>query len=319
LDQLLKYFFVLLITTSLSAQSFPPTSLKGDISASRFRTDSNYKARRIVLLTGTAALTTGSLIYLNEVWYKPYSTGKFHFFDDSEEWLQMDKAGHVLTNFQISRVMMETFRWAGFPKKQQVLLGGSMGFAYMTAIEVMDGYSQGWRFSWSDMAANAIGTGLAIGQKKLWNEQRINLKFSFHQSPYAKYKPELLGSGLGQEIIKDYNGQTYWLSVSPFCFFSNERKLPRWLAISLGYGAEGMLGARYNNIVVTDDQGNVVPFNRRRNFYFSLDVDFSKIKTRSKVLKAIFNTMNIIKVPFPTFGFSNSNGVTTFDFNSFYF
>jgi hypothetical protein len=296
---------ILLLTCSLARSqsfNFAKAEYPGDL-LRRYETDPHYRTKKIILLGGTAALTIGSLIYLNQVWYSQYNTGKFHFFDDSEEWFQMDKAGHVITTFQTSHLMMESFRWAGFRKKQQLFIGGTLGFAYMTAIEIMDGYSKGWGFSWSDVAANAIGTGMAMGQKQLWNEQRFNFKFSFHRSGISKYKPDLLGSNTSEEILKDYNGQTYWISVSPFCFIKSDKKLPKWLAISFGYGAEGMLGARYNDVVISNSEGEVRTFERYRQYYFSLDVDFSKIKTRSKVLKAVFNSINILKFPFPAIEF----------------
>lgn len=295
------FLFLLLITVH---HGIANCFLKDSISA--------FKKRKIGLLAGSAVLTTGSLIYLHQVWYSQYNSGRFHYFDDSQEWLQMDKCGHTLTNFQISRLMMDAFQWAGFSKKKKLFIGGTMGFAYMTVVEVMDGYSTGWGFSWADMGANALGTALAVSQQAAWNEQRIHLKFSFHRTSLAQYNPELLGSKFSEEILKDYNGQTYWLSVSPFSFIRSDRKLPRWLAVSFGYGADGMLGANYNNFLVMDDQGNVTNYDRVRQFYISLDVDLSKIKTRSKALKAVFNALNIIKIPAPTLEFSN--GKTKFHY-----
>jgi len=60
-----------------------------------------------------------------------------------------------------------------------------------------------------------------------------------------------------------------------------------------------MIGARYNNIVIQDESGNVTSFNRYRQGYFSLDVDLTRIKTKSRFLKSVFSCLNIIKIPFP--------------------
>jgi hypothetical protein len=266
-----------------------------------FATDSArvFKTRKLVLGASSTALTAGSLIYLNQAWYKQYSSSAFHSFNDNDEWFQMDKYGHAFTTYQTGRLMMNAMEWAGYSKKNQLVVGGLSGFAYMTAIEVMDGYSTGWGFSCGDMGANALGSGLAIGQKALWNEQRIQLKFSFYQSPYAQYRPDLLGKSLSTQILKDYNGQTYWLSINPSSFFKKETKFPRWLNVAVGYGADGMTGARYNNVLVMDEQGNTKYFNRYRQYYLSLDVDFTRIRTKSKLLKAVFSCINIVKIPFP--------------------
>ena len=258
-----------------------------------------FKKRKLGLGISSLALTSGSLIYLNQAWYQEYNTSKFHTFNDNDEWFQMDKCGHTFTTYQTGRLMMGAMEWAGYSKKNQILIGGLSGFAYMSAIEVMDGYSDGWGFSWGDMGVNALGSGLAIGQKALWNEQRIQLKFSFYQSKYAKYRTDLLGESFATQILKDYNGQIYWLSINPSTFMKKETKFPKWLNVAFGYGADGMLGARYNNIVIEDESGNVTSFNRYRQGYFSLDVDLTRIKTKSRFLKSVFSCLNIIKIPFP--------------------
>jgi hypothetical protein len=258
-----------------------------------------FKKRKLALGISSLALTSGSLVYLNQAWYQEYNTSKFHSFDDNDEWFQMDKYGHILTTYQTGRLMMNAMEWAGYSKNNQLLIGGLSGFAYMSAIEVMDGYSYGWGFSWGDMLANALGTGMAIGQKLVWKEQRIQLKFSFYASPYAKYRPNLLGDEIYLQILKDYNGQIYWLSVNPSSFMKKSTKFPKWLNVAFGYGANGMIGARYNNIVIQDESGNVTSFNRYRQGYFSLDVDLTRIKTKSRFLKSVFSCLNIIKIPFP--------------------
>lgn len=269
------------------------------------------RARKITLGASSLALTGGSLIYLNQAWYQQYSSSGFHFFNDNDEWFQMDKYGHILTTYQTGRLMMGAMTWAGYSRRSQLIVGGMSGLAYMTAIEVMDGYSAGWGFSWGDMGANALGSGLAIGQEALWKQQRIQLKFSFYQSPYAQYRPELLGKSLPTQVLKDYNGQTYWLSVNPSSFFKIDNRFPKWINVAVGYGADGMLGARYNAVVVMDENGNTRSFDRYRQYYFSLDIDFTRIPVKSKFWKAVFSGINIIKVPFPNLELSR--GKLTFN------
>ena len=165
----------------------------------------NFKNRKIILISGSGALITSSLLYLNQQWYKQYNTGKFHFFNDNAEWLQMDKAGHTFTTYQTGRLMMNAFDWAGFTKKQKLIFGGTSGLVYMTAIECMDGFSQGWGFSWGDMLANALGSGISISQEVFFNQQRIQLKLSYAQSGLAQYNPNLLGKNFYSQILV-FNG-----------------------------------------------------------------------------------------------------------------
>jgi uncharacterized protein YfiM (DUF2279 family) len=264
-----------------------------------------FKARKIFLSTATGVGTVGSLIALNQAWYSEYNTGKFHFFNDNKEWLQMDKVGHVYSAYQTTRAMMEWFEWAGFSKNKKYFFGGSIGLTYLTAIEIMDGFSEGWGFSWGDQFANFGGASLAIAQEAIWNEQKILLKFSFAKSGLAHYNSSLLGSSLPEQILKDYNGQTYWLSVSPRAFFKKTKWLPEYLNIAFGYSAYGMLGGHENRILAQDNNGNVFKIERERRYYLSFDLDLTKIQTKSKVLKAVFSVVNILKIPAPTLQLSS--------------
>jgi hypothetical protein len=257
-----------------------------------------YRKRKIVLGAGTAVAYTGSLFMLNELWYKDYKTKSFHFFDDSKEWLQMDKYGHSYTTYQIGWAGIDAMRWAGAREKTAIWLGGFVGTIYMSSIEILDGFSEGWGFSWSDMAANTGGSLLATLQELAWKQQRLQIKFSFFPSAYAQYRPKLLGSNFGEQIIKDYNGQTYWLSGNISSFLKTESKFPKWLNVALGIGGDGMTGGHQNTIII-DENGYTKDFIRRRQFYLSLDADLTRIKTKSKLLKKIFRAVNIIKVPFP--------------------
>ena len=263
-----------------------------------------FKQRKIILTTGTSAIALTTLVYMNQAWYAQYNTGKFHFFNDNKEWLQMDKVGHVFFNYQTASLMMDAFEWAGIKRKQQLIYGGGFGFVFMTAIECMDGFSNGWGFSWGDELANAIGTGLAVGQKAIWNEQKIKLKFSYVPSGLANYNPSLLGKNAETQVLKDYNGQTYWLAFNPLAFTKTKLPYPKWLNLSLGYSAYGMLGGQDNNVVALDNNGNAIKFERERRFYFSFDVDLSQVKVKNKALKKIFTALNVLKFPFPALEFS---------------
>jgi hypothetical protein len=172
------------------------------------------------------------------------------------------------------------------------LYGATLGFTFLTAVEVLDGFSEEWGFSVGDMAANAIGTGLLVGQELLWNEQRIQMKFSFQNTNYPNLDPNL-GTNTLEQILKDYNGQTYWLSANIWSFFK-ESKIPKWLNISIGYGAEDLPKE------IKTPSGEVLFQNPYRQFYTSFDVDLTKINTKSAFLKTAFNVLNFVKIPSPT-------------------
>lgn len=263
----------------------------------------NIPRRNAVVIAETVAIG-GALVGLNQLWYKDYEKSDFHFKNDNAHWLQMDKAGHAFSAYHMGRFGAELLEWSGASKKSQLIYGSTLGFTFLTAVEVMDGYSAEWGFSWGDVAANASGTVLYVGQELLWEEQRIVPKFSFHRTPYAGARPEVLGSTFSEEILKDYNGQTYWLSVNIHSFFK-ESKIPKWLNLAVGYGGEGMITANdalVNTIFLPEKE-------RTRQFYVSFDVDLTKIQTKNHFLKTLFSVFDTIKVPAPTLEFRELGGV----------
>jgi len=209
--------------------------------------------------------------------------------------LQMDKVGHFYSSYQMGRLGSEMLKWSGASKKNQLIYGSGLGFAFLTAVEVMDGYSSEWGASTGDIIANASGTALYVSQELLWKEQRIIPKFSFHTTQYAKYRPDVLGHSFTEQLLKDYNGQTYWLSVNLHSFLKDS-KIPKWLNLAVGYGADGMISGNSKNDNLLLSENNA----RARQFYLSFDVDLTKIKTNSHLLKTIFSMLNTLKVPAPT-------------------
>ncbi|TYB79644.1 DUF2279 domain-containing protein [Bizionia myxarmorum] len=269
----------------------------------------NVPRRNAVIISETL-LASASLLALNKLWYADYPRSKFHTLDDNSQWMQMDKMGHVFSAYQLGRVGADILNWSGVSEKNQLIYGGTLGFTFLTAVEVLDGFSEEWGFSWGDMAANAMGTSLYIGQELLWKEQRVTLKYSFHRTQYASQRPDKLGDGFSEEFLKDYNGQTYWLSANLHSFFKDSN-IPTWINVAFGYGADGMLTGSY------DGANNVFSNqNRVRQYYLSLDVDLTRIKTNSPVLKTVFSIFNTLKVPFPAMEFNEENGIR---FHGIYF
>lgn len=262
-----------------------------------WRPDSLSAKRVKIVGISSAAFYGITMGGLYATWYSQYSTGKFHTFDDNGEWEGVDKVGHSLTAYQLSLYGREALWWTGMNNTKSTLYGAGYSMLYQTTIEVMDGFSEGWGFSWGDMAANTLGSGLYIAQQLTWKEQRFALKLSYSPSEYAQYRPNLLGSSWNERMLKDYNGQTYWLSGNIGSFLSSSSKFPKWINVAVGYGANGMIGGHDNP---TEVDGVPVPeFERYRQFYFSMDVDFTRIPTRSKFLKTVFIALSWVKIPFP--------------------
>ncbi|MBL0131140.1 MAG: DUF2279 domain-containing protein [Chitinophagaceae bacterium] len=294
-----------------------PDNLKKILS--KYNIDSNFyllspqqkKKRTWLVATGNVIGYGTTMIGLYSAWYKDYPQTGFHSFNDWPEWKQVDKVGHLYSAYIESRASMELWRWTGIDRKKRIWIGGMSGAFYQTVIEVLDGFSVGWGWSWADFGANIMGSGALVAQEFAWNDQRIKLKFSFHNKTYNdpalnSRSDELFGNSTAQRFIKDYNGQTYWASANLKSFFPKSN-LPPWLSVSLGYGAEGLLGGTEN--VSKDVAGNII-FNRPdikryRQWYLAPDIDLSKIKTKSKPLKFFLTFLSAFKFPAPALEFSN--------------
>ena len=284
-----------------------------DSAASAFvsREGKKYKTRKQIVGYGSIAAYGGLLYTLNKAWYSKYPRSSFHFYNDNGEWNQVDKVGHSWTAYQLTRATYEAWKWAGASDKKSLVMSGISGPVFLTVIEVLDGFSDKWGFSWGDMGANVLGSGMFIGQDLLWKEQRIGLKFSFHKNKYPEQMLEtransLFGKSWNERMLKDYNAQTYWLSGNMRSFLPDSG-IPAWLNVAVGYSADGMFGgyenkwkdAAGNNFDRTD-----IP--RKRQFYLAPDVDLTKIKTKSKFLKTSFFLLNSLKFPAPALMIDNT-------------
>lgn len=277
-------------------------------------TTSHINKQRLkgLLITG-GLVYGGTMVGLNELWYKQYPRSAFHFFNDNKEWLQIDKAGHVHSAYFESVWSINSFKWAGLSSRKAALIGGGVGFLYQSTIEVLDGFSEKWGASLADVVSNALGSSMAILQELAWQEQRLYVKYSFHPVVYNDEQlndraKSLYGSNLYETFLKDYNGQTYWLSLNMASFIKSA-KVPDWLNLAIGYSASGMYGG-FKNVwegngvqIIRDD----VP--RVRHYYFSLDMNLAKLKTGSRFLKTLLSLLNHVKVPFSAFSFDNESGI----------
>lgn len=276
---------------------------QSDINAFLKPSDTLNKPRRTGVYVGESVALGVTLVGLNQIWYKDYPQTNFHFINDNKQWLQMDKLGHLYSTYHLGRVGAEMLQWSGASQKEQLIYGSTLGLGFLTVVEVFDGFSQEWGASSGDIIANVSGTALYVSQELLWKEQRITPKFSFHQTKFASQRPETLGASLNEQILKDYNGQTYWLSFN-IQSFTKDSFTPKWLNLAFGYSGEGML---YGNDAEAIENGIIQ--NPYRQFYLSLDVDLTKIETKSHFLKSLFSVFNTLKIPAPTLQYDDFNGV----------
>lgn len=279
----------MLSLTGLGAEFDPDSTLLDKKSAI------NQKTLAAAIIV-PSSVYVGGISFLSFIWYKDHERVPFHFYNDNAGYLQMDKMGHAFGAYVESYACYSWLRKAGVSKNKALLYGGSAGFIMQLPIEIFDGLYQGWGFSWGDVIANTAGSALMVGQELLFDEQVIRHKMSFSKSEYFDQANGYLGNNVFDSFFYDYNSHTHWFSVNANRIFVND-VLPPWLNLSLGYSANGMFGEFENR---TYYRGVRLPqVDRTRQFLFSLDVDWEKIPTNSRLLKTIFKGLNFVKLPFP--------------------
>lgn len=228
------------------------------------------------------------MLALGTAWYSSQWTSSFHLFNDWPEWQQMDKVAHLFWTFHTCVLATRLLRWAKLGDPEASRAGALLGFILVSGIEVFDGFSVAYGASLFDILANGAGALVFLGQQIFWKKILVWPKFSFHPTAFAPLRPELLGDGLLEQVLKDYNGQTFWYSGHvPWL------PLPRWLNLAVGIGADGMIFGRVH-------QNEAVQLHPDRKYFLSFDLDFSHVKTSSRVLGTFLYVVNVIKVPAPT-------------------
>jgi hypothetical protein len=281
----------------------------------------SFDARRFVISAGAGAgLYAGTMTGLAVIWYAETERSGFHTFNDWGEWRNMDKWGHIITAYQESRWITQGARWTGMDRRQAIWLGAGTAFLLQGSIELLDAYSAKWGFSWYDLGANTAGCLLFAGQEWLWQEQRLGIKVSIARPAYpeepwpdtegmavnspAARARQLFGRQDLSRLVKDYNAQTYWLTIRPAAFLSQSPPwLPQWLNLALGVRGDNLYGGFGNQW--TDEATGLLyrldpqAYPRRSRYFLSLDAAFSRIPVRSPFWRSVLHALDFVKLPFP--------------------
>lgn len=217
----------------------------------------NINYLKLGAITGA---TGGAFWWLHEyqknAWWSG-QRGKFHFQDDWEYALSADKTGHFFDGALIQALYRGAFEWAGFSPTASVWLGAAFSIAYMTDIEIEDGFATDWGFSPGDQIFNVAGAMYPVAQY-YWDPLRsVNFKWSYFPSD------DLRTGKKNGAFLDDYNGQTMWMSVNVHDFLGKKAKnfWPDYLNIVSGYGVN-----QYQNYE-----------ERFADFFIGLDLNWERI------------------------------------------
>ena len=328
---MMKYRFVTCFLTlclwlPVFSQPSGPDSLAEGFSEKKVKLFSlepatEFHKGRFWLTAGTGtAVYSGISVALWHAWYKGYPLTSFHTFNDWGEWNDMDKAGHLFAAYIECNYAFQGARWTGMNRRAAMWTAMGVGTLLQGTIEIMDGFSEEWGFSFGDIAFNSLGVGMFAAQELLWEEQRILMKASGIRPDYSQEPlfsadgtevttldqraAGLYGTSFFHVILKDYNALTVWGSVNVHSFVKNRTsdKFPKWLNLAFGYGAGNLYGGFKNEWTTADGVTFALDparYPRYRQFYLSPDIDWRKIPTRHRWLKFTLGLFNWVKIPAP--------------------
>ena len=311
----LYFIFSFILVYQLSAQS----------SQDSLTSNPNSIKNQKLLLASTISLYSVGSVGLYYSWYKDFDQREFQFFNDWNEWQNMDKFGHIQASYLQADLLYNGFKWSGMSEDKAIQSGVLISLGFQTAIEIMDGFSEGWGFSSYDYMSNIIGVGSFAIQQKLWSQQRLKFKVSYWPENHSKdiiingsngssqslndRSDILFGKPFYQKFLKDYNGQTIWLSFNPNSFIKNDF-WPKWLNIAFGYGANNLYGGFSNQWINNGEVYAITSegLGRQQQYLISLDYNLVAFKTKSKTANTFFRLMDYFKWPAPAIEYNSQLG-----------
>ncbi|HPD32744.1 MAG TPA: DUF2279 domain-containing protein [Candidatus Kapabacteria bacterium] len=245
----------------------------------------------------------------NSIWKR---VGKFHFAEDIQYALWVDKFGHFYGSYLIGGIFNEALLDCGFSYDISNILGGVLGLSYQTYVEILDGMSVDWGFSPTDFYSDVVGSAFFVAQKYVPFLQNFTPKYSYVNPKWIGEKDRIPH----ESFIDNYSAQNFWISINIRNIFGGAVRdfLPSWLQISVGYAAYSMCNPGNGNCNpnISTPINNDVWGNRK--IIIALDYDFVKMLPDGPPIWNWFKqTLNYFKFPAPAVEFS-FEGKTKFYF-----
>lgn len=190
---------------------------------------------RLALVGG---VSTGAFVYghvlQSDLWWKG-ERSDFHF-DWHNDWryaLGADKLGHFFFPYVMSGMYNRAFLWSGLDTTTSLYLSSGLALAYETYVEIKDGFSAEWGFSWGDFTADALGAAFPVAQHYVPALKPYSMKISFQAS-------EKFRTGAHSVIFDDYESTYHWISVDVAAILPPDWRssYPPWLNIAVGHSVK---------------------------------------------------------------------------------
>jgi hypothetical protein len=145
-----------------------------------------------------------------------------------------DKLGHAFSFYLSTRLLSKGLMWAGNERQSAARMAALTSGSVSLAVEIIDGFSEEYGFSYEDLVMNLVGIGSAMWLEAYpqWDDV-IDLRFRYAPSPVAKQVGE-------RDPVTDYSGQTYMLVLKASGIpVLRDNKFLRYLEFDIGYGSRG--------------------------------------------------------------------------------
>jgi hypothetical protein len=230
-------------------------------------------------IIGGALLTTTLIInyYQRNAWWLG-ERAPFHFQNDWKYALNVDKVGHVYATTAAQYIFQKSFEWSGVSESKAVWYGAGLALLFELYIETQDGFHKEWGFSPGDAMGDAVGALYPVLQHYVPPLKNVKFKWSYWPS-------NELREGKKQMFIDDYQGQTYWISLSFYDWLpkSMQSWWPPFLGIAGGFAARNLNGGGSGE----------------RQYFIALDYDLTKLPGDSWILKTLKESGNFFHFPAP--------------------
>jgi hypothetical protein len=236
---------------------------------------------RLAIVAGSAAAgITAIHLYQQNAWWKEHRTS-FHFREDLVYACNIDKVGHLYGAQLITFLFSKSLQWANLSEASSLIWGASAATLFQTYVEIEDGFSEYWGFDRVDFAADVAGAWYPVLQHYVPAMKNVQLRFSY--APKDAGGPSAI-AGQTKTIIDDYEGQTFWLTVTPHTWLpEGKRWWPSFLGIAVGLAV----------------RNNVSP-DRYLAWYIAPELDFRYIIPRdTEFLRIVGEALNFLHLPMP--------------------
>ena len=291
----LTLFILLLagLASYLQAAPFDPPTWRDSTWDYRSEDSVDIKSEISWLKTGavaSVALASYGAAYIfvfAEGWWDNDSS-HFHFENDFDYALNLDKFGHFAAGVILGESFYEGYRWAGIPEFRSYLFAGLSAMATHIAIDVKDGFSPAWGFSIFDVLSGTLGGFLPMAERYVPIFKYVDLKWSYWiNTTYYYDKTTHRGEAI---FTDDYVNQTFWASFKPYRLLpAPARKYyPSWLAFAVGLSIDEKAMDFH-----ADDK------DRHREVYLAFDYDLEAFRPQSRWARTLIKYLNYFKLPAP--------------------